>query len=57
MAKPVRLETVKWTLRYLKGTASTGLEWGRNQDEEKGLVIFVNADYAGDFDRRRSITG
>lgn len=46
---------VKWILRYLKGTKSVGLVFGRS--ESVGLAGFVGADFAGDVDRRRSITG
>lgn len=45
---------VKWILRYLRGTSNTCLEFGRNTNT---LVGFVDSDYAGDLDKRRSLTG
>ena len=47
-------QAVKWILRYLKGTLNTCLEFGRNDNT---LVGFVDSDYAGDLDKRRSLTG
>ncbi|XP_071916255.1 secreted RxLR effector protein 161-like [Coffea arabica] len=47
-------QAVKWILRYLRGTSNCSLEFGRNNDT---LVSFVDSDYAGDLDRRRSLSG
>ena len=47
-------EAVKWILRYLKGTSGVCLEFGRNGDSLSG---YVDSDYAGDLDKRRSLTG
>ena len=47
-------QAVKWILRYLKGTLNICLEFGRNKNT---LVGFVDSDYAGDLDKRRSLTG
>ena len=47
-------QAVKWILRYLKGTSNFCLEFGRTSNS---LVGFVDSDYAGDLDRRRSLTG
>lgn len=56
MANPGKAhwEAVKWILRYLKGTGNTGLCFGGDTCRVNG---FVDSDYAGDLDRRRSTTG
>jgi hypothetical protein len=41
-------------LRYLAATKELGLEWERGKG---GLVAFVDSDYAGDLDGRRSTSG
>ena len=46
-------QTVKWIFRYLRGTSNCCLEFGRNHDT---LVGFEDFDYAGDLDRRRSLS-
>ena len=45
---------VKWILRYLRGTSDTYLEFGKSSSS---LVGYVDSDYAGDLDKRRSLTG
>ncbi|KAL5768311.1 hypothetical protein ACOSQ2_015094 [Xanthoceras sorbifolium] len=45
---------VKWILRYLRGTSEACLEFSRSSSS---LVGFVDSDYAGDLDKRRSLTG
>ncbi|MCH83068.1 hypothetical protein A2U01_0003882 [Trifolium medium] len=47
-------KAVKWVLRYLKGTIDTCLCFGGDTCQLNG---FVDSDYAGDLDRRRSTTG
>ena len=56
MANPGKAhwEAVKWVLRYLKGTVDTGLCFGVDTCDLSG---FVDSDYAGDLDKRRSTTG
>ncbi|KAM7469095.1 hypothetical protein LguiA_007278 [Lonicera macranthoides] len=46
---------VKWILRYLQGTKNKGLVYQRTE----GSIIcgYVDSDYAGDLDKRRSTTG
>jgi hypothetical protein len=46
--------TVQWIFRFLRGTADFYLKFGRT---DKGLIGYVNSDYAVDLDRRRSLTG
>ena len=40
--------------RYLWGTSGACLQFGKSRD---GLVDYVDSDYAGDLDKRRSLTG
>jgi hypothetical protein len=47
-------EAVKWILRYLRGTADVPLCFGRADLVVRG---YVDADFAGDHDTRRSTTG
>ena len=45
---------VKWVLRYLRGTSDHCISF----DGREGSVCgYVDADYAGDLDKRRSTTG
>ncbi|PKA57319.1 Retrovirus-related Pol polyprotein from transposon TNT 1-94 [Apostasia shenzhenica] len=46
---------LKWILRYLKGTLDCGLLFKKNLDSDL-LVGYVDFDYAGDLDKRRSTT-
>ncbi|KAG8472744.1 hypothetical protein CXB51_034629 [Gossypium anomalum] len=46
--------SVQWILRYLRGTTDVCLQFGRTED---GVIGYVDADFAGDLDRRRSLTG
>lgn len=45
---------VKWILRYLQGTVGLSLQFGRSRND---LTGYVDADYGGDRDCRRSMTG
>jgi len=45
---------VQWIFRYLRGPSNTCLQFGKSRD---GLVGYVDFDYAGDLDKRRSLTG
>ncbi|GJW44925.1 hypothetical protein Tco_0073724 [Tanacetum coccineum] len=59
LANPVKnhWEAVKWILKYLKGTADVGLVYGRDQEKHADVDGFVDADYAKDPDKDKSITG
>ena len=46
---------MKWIFRYLKGTAEHGILFSR-QPETNSVVGYVDADYAGEVDNRRSTT-
>ena len=48
---------VKWILRYLNGTTDYGLIYGAKRGTEVDVEGYVDADYAGDLDKRRSLTG
>ncbi|KAG8500752.1 hypothetical protein CXB51_002776 [Gossypium anomalum] len=47
-------KAVQWILKYLRGTTDVCLQFGRTED---GVIGYVDADFAGDLDRRRSLTG
>jgi hypothetical protein len=48
---------VKWIFRYLKGTSGIGLVFDRRQATTDDVVGYVDSDYGGDLDRRRSLSG
>ncbi|KAM6546496.1 hypothetical protein CsatB_027232 [Cannabis sativa] len=50
-------EAVKWILRYLNGTSNVGLLYRDNGKFETEIAGYVDSDYAGSIDTRRSITG
>lgn len=58
MANPDKLHwfTVKWILRYLKGTSKLGLKYKVSKDDRRGVVGYVDEDFATDLDRKRSLT-
>jgi hypothetical protein len=47
---------VKWIFRYLKGITDYGITFVR-QKSDLSVMGYVDADYAGDLDDRRSTTG
>lgn len=49
--------TVVWILRYLAGTTGYGLIYGAEKYIEVSVEGYVDADYAGDLDKRRFLTG
>ena len=51
-------EAVKWVLLYLRGIAKLGLVFQRLKTGKPRLLqSYVDADYAGDLDQRRSTMG
>jgi hypothetical protein len=51
-------EAVKWVFRYLRGTAGVGLLFKKLEGGKPRILQgYVDADYAGDLDQRRSMTG
>jgi len=49
-------ETIKWILRYIKGTINVGLVFEKDSICKQECVGYVNSEYAGDIDKRRSTT-
>jgi hypothetical protein len=49
----VHWEAVKWIIRYMKGTTNVHLEFGRSDTK---LTGYVDSDFMGDLDKRRSLT-
>jgi hypothetical protein len=48
--------TVKWIFRYLKGTTDLSITFAR-QKGDVSTTGYVDVDYAGDLDDKRSTTG
>ncbi|KAH9723411.1 Integrase catalytic domain-containing protein [Citrus sinensis] len=53
----VEEDAVKWVLRYLKGTLDHGLMYGKSKHEVCEVRGYIDFDFAGDSDRRKSISG
>jgi hypothetical protein len=47
-------KAVQWIFKYLRGSSSACLCFGKSGD---GRVGYVDSDYGGDLDRRRSLSG
>ena len=50
-------EVVRWILRYIKGIVDVGLVFEKDVGGKQECTDYVDSDYAGDFDKRRSTTG
>jgi hypothetical protein len=51
-------QAAKWILRYILGTVDVGLKFERvDNGLDQILIGYVDSDYAGDLDKRRSTTG
>jgi len=50
-------DAVKWILRYVKGSLGKCLVFDKFKSTSSDVVGFVDSDYGGDLDRRRSISG
>jgi Reverse transcriptase (RNA-dependent DNA polymerase)/GAG-pre-integrase domain/Integrase core domain len=50
-------EAVKWILRYLRGTTEHGILFDGAKAEKLSLSGFVDSDYGGNVDTRKSTTG
>ncbi|KAH9779747.1 hypothetical protein KPL71_007827 [Citrus sinensis] len=50
-------EAIKWLLRYLKSTEEYGVVFGQVNNASSKVLGYVNSDFAGDLDKRRSVTG
>ncbi|KAH9687281.1 hypothetical protein KPL70_014707 [Citrus sinensis] len=49
-------QTVKWILRYIQKTLDVGLLFERDDTLGQGVIGYVDSDYAGGLDKRRSTT-
>ncbi|KAH9688516.1 hypothetical protein KPL70_015148 [Citrus sinensis] len=50
-------QAVKWILRHIQKTMDVGLLFERDDTLGKGVIGYVDSDYAGDLDKRQSTTG
>jgi len=50
-------KAVKWVLRYIKGTIDVGLVFEKNSTGKQKYVGYVDSDYAGELNKRRSTMG
>ena len=50
-------QAAKWILRYVHGTVDMGLVFQRDEKTVQPCIGYVDSDYAGDLDKRRSMTG
>ncbi|KAG8499730.1 hypothetical protein CXB51_006318 [Gossypium anomalum] len=50
-------QAVKWTLRYIQKTMDVGLLFKQDTTLGKGVIGYVDSNYASDLDKRRSTTG
>ena len=59
MANPGRIhwEALKWLLRYIKGSVDPCLVFGKQEDNSDKLVWYVDADFAGSINTRKSLIG
>ncbi|XP_070021838.1 secreted RxLR effector protein 161-like [Nicotiana sylvestris] len=48
-------QALKWILKYFRGTTDVGLTF-YNDKLSESVVSYVDSDYAGDLDKRRSLT-
>ncbi|KAI6687393.1 hypothetical protein NL676_024221 [Syzygium grande] len=53
----VHWQAVKWIFRYLRGSAELGLVFDKNSSNGTSVMGFVDSDFAGDLDKRRSLSG
>lgn len=50
-------EAVKWILRYLNGLVGLGIMFEGAKNTSSKVLDYVDSNFAGDLDRRRSVTG
>ncbi|KAL0551468.1 hypothetical protein IC582_010556 [Cucumis melo] len=53
----IHWEATKWVFRYLVGTENRGLLYKSPNDSKLRVRGFMDTDFAGDPDKRRSLTG
>lgn len=58
MANPrkTHCEVLKWTLRYLKWTTRLGLLFQKQEDTSQLVMRFLDSDFVGNLDLRKSLT-
>ncbi|GKG38068.1 hypothetical protein Tco_0457291, partial [Tanacetum coccineum] len=52
----IHWEAVKCILRYFKGTSNIGLSFEKRRASPNRVVRYVDFDYAGDLDARKSLS-
>ena len=59
MSKPGKThwEAAKWLVRYIKGASDLSLVYTSNQSSHCKVQGYCDSDYAGDLDKRRSLSG
>ena len=50
-------QAAKWIMRYILGAVDLGLKFERNDNVGSHLVGYVDSDFVGDLDKRRSTKG
>ncbi|KAH9651061.1 hypothetical protein KPL70_026606 [Citrus sinensis] len=53
----VHWNAVKWIMRYLKGSSTCGLLYRKTKSDKIEVMGFVDSDFAGDLDKRKSTSG
>ena len=53
----VHWETIKWILRYIKGTIYVGLMFEKYSTGIQECIKYIDSDYTGDLYKRQSTTG
>ncbi|PON45263.1 LOW QUALITY PROTEIN: Ribonuclease H-like domain containing protein [Trema orientale] len=53
----VHWEALKWILRYLKGPLESGLLFQRQEIDKDAVTGYVDSNYAGNVDTRKSLIG
>ncbi|KAH9763595.1 hypothetical protein KPL70_001222 [Citrus sinensis] len=48
---------VKWIMRYHRGSSTYGLLYGKSRNGVSEIVGYVDSDFVGDLDKRKSISG
>ena len=49
-------EAMRWILRYITGTVNVGLDLKKDDCDKHECIGYMDSDYAGDLDKRRSTT-
>ena len=49
--------TVKWVIRYLKGSIDKGFVFSSNAENSNSIKGYCDFDFAADLDKRKSLSG